>query len=79
MYDFLKQYAKEQRGANPGFGWNGNVPTNYKTSDGTALGRWVNRQRVMYGKTNNLDAERAKKLDVIGLRPIASSRQKSWS
>ena len=30
--------------------WDGNFPTNHKTDDGKALGRWVNNQRTAKSK-----------------------------
>eukprot|EP00536_Pseudo-nitzschia_multiseries_P007419 jgi/Psemu1/195655/e_gw1.175.46.1 len=47
--------------------WDGNVPTTYKTTDGKALGRWVNNQRSAKSK-GSLKEEREKRLVDAGLK-----------
>ena len=47
--------------------WDGNVPTNYKTKAGKALGRWVNNQRSAKSK-GTLKEEREQRLVDSGLR-----------
>lgn len=47
--------------------WDGNVPTNHKTQDGKALGRWVNNQRSAKSK-GNLKDEREDRLIAAGLK-----------
>jgi hypothetical protein len=47
--------------------WDGNVPTNYKTKDGKALGRWINNQRSAKSK-GTLKDEREVRLVSTGLK-----------
>jgi hypothetical protein len=47
--------------------WDGNVPTNFKTTPGKALGRWVNNQRSAKSK-GTLKDEREQRLVDSGLR-----------
>lgn len=47
--------------------WDGNVPTNHKTEDGKALGRWVNNQRTAKSK-GTLKEDRIRKLEDAGLK-----------
>ena len=47
--------------------WDGNVPTNYKTSCGKALGRWVNNQRSAKSK-GTLKEDREERLVAAGLK-----------
>lgn len=47
--------------------WDGNVPTNYKSQDGKALGRWVNNQRSAKSK-GALKEDREQRLIDIGLK-----------
>jgi hypothetical protein len=47
--------------------WDGNVPTNHKTKDGKALGRWVNNQRSARAK-GTLKADREQRLVDAGLK-----------
>lgn len=47
--------------------WDGNVPTTFKTSDGKALGRWVNNQRSAKSK-GALKDDREKRLVDAGLK-----------
>lgn len=47
--------------------WDGNVPTNYKTRDGKALGRWINNQRSAKAK-GALKLDRESRLVDTGLR-----------
>jgi Helicase associated domain len=47
--------------------WDGNVPTNYKSSDGKALGRWVNNQRSAKSK-GSLKEDREQRLIDAGLK-----------
>jgi Helicase associated domain len=57
--------------------WDGNVPTNYKSKDGMALGRWVNNQRSAKAK-GNLKDDREQRLIDAGLKwsVVASN---SWN
>lgn len=65
--------AEEKRS----WAWDGNVPTNYKTDDGKALGRWVNNQRTAKTK-GTLKDERIKRLEDAGLKwSVLSSN--SWN
>lgn len=57
--------------------WDGNVPTSHKTTDGKALGRWVNNQRSAKAK-GNLRADREDRLVQAGLKwSVLSSN--SWN
>ena len=47
--------------------WDGNVPTNYKSKDGMALGRWVNNQRSAKAK-GTLKDDREQRLISAGLK-----------
>eukprot|EP00592_Proboscia_alata_P014773 CAMPEP_0194396170 /NCGR_PEP_ID=MMETSP0174-20130528/124833_1 /TAXON_ID=216777 /ORGANISM="Proboscia alata, Strain PI-D3" /LENGTH=1160 /DNA_ID=CAMNT_0039192193 /DNA_START=129 /DNA_END=3611 /DNA_ORIENTATION=+ len=47
--------------------WDGNVPTNFKTKDGKALGRWINNQRSAKSK-GSLKPDRDEKLFRTGLK-----------
>lgn len=47
--------------------WDGNVPTNYKSKDGMALGRWVNNQRSAKAK-GTLKDDREQRLIGAGLK-----------
>lgn len=47
--------------------WDGNVPTTYKTSDGKALGRWINNQRSAKSK-GTLKNDREQRLVGAGLK-----------
>jgi Helicase associated domain len=47
--------------------WDGNVPTNYKSKDGKALGRWVNNQRSAKSK-GTLKEDREERLIDAGLK-----------
>lgn len=47
--------------------WDGNVPTNYKTKCGKALGRWVNNQRSAKSK-GTLKDDREERLIEAGLK-----------
>jgi len=47
--------------------WDGHVPTNYKTKDGKALGRWINNQRSAHAK-GSLKKDREERLVSAGLR-----------
>ncbi|KAL7563615.1 hypothetical protein ACA910_013356 [Epithemia clementina (nom. ined.)] len=47
--------------------WDGNVPTNHKTEDGKALGRWVNNQRTAKVK-GALRDDRIRRLEDAGLK-----------
>mmetsp|Transcript_22915 Transcript_22915/g.35373 ORF Transcript_22915/g.35373 Transcript_22915/m.35373 type:complete len:788 (-) Transcript_22915:926-3289(-) len=57
--------------------WDGNVPTTYKTSDGKALGRWINNQRSAKHK-GVLKAEREARLIGTGLKWSVLSTN-SWT
>ena len=67
MYENLLRYIEERKEATGE--WDGNVPTNYKTSDNPpkALGRWINRQRTSHIK-KKLKKEYVDKLDRVGLK-----------
>ena len=76
MFDALVEYREERRAedtknmseeAKLQWTWDGNVPTNYKTKDGKALGRWINNQRSAKGK-GNLKEEREERLVAAGLK-----------
>ena len=47
--------------------WDGHVPTNYKTKDGKALGRWINNQRSAHAK-GSLKKDREERLVSAGLK-----------
>jgi hypothetical protein len=76
MFECLVNYVQEQR-QNDTEGmseedaekweWSGNVPTMYKTSDGKALGRWINNQRSAKSK-GSLKPEREERLISTGLK-----------
>jgi len=57
--------------------WDGNVPTNYKTVDGKALGRWVNNQRSAKHK-GTLKRDRELRLVSTGLKWSVLSTN-TWS
>jgi hypothetical protein len=76
MFDCLVAYVKDQRGKEiqglseedeKNWEWTGNVPTMYKTSDGKALGRWINNQRSAKSK-GSLKADREERLIGTGLK-----------
>lgn len=61
-YNLAKEYYEEHG--------NLDVPMDYKTKDGTLLGRWVGRQRKLrkgIGKGSPLTEDQIKKLDLIGM------------
>jgi hypothetical protein len=60
----LKNATQKQRDE---WEWDGNVPTNYKTKDGKALGRWINNQRSAKSK-GTLKYDREEKLVDAGLK-----------
>lgn len=57
-------FSEEERNE---WSWDGNVPTTHKTSDGKALGRWVNNQRSAKSK-GTLKADREDRLLQAGLK-----------
>uniref|UniRef100_A0A6U5G2Q3 Helicase-associated domain-containing protein n=1 Tax=Corethron hystrix TaxID=216773 RepID=A0A6U5G2Q3_9STRA len=69
----LEQTTRERNrrgpsaGLPPNWKWDGNVPTNYRTPDGRALGRWINNQRSAKNK-NVLKPEREERLVRTGLK-----------
>lgn len=65
MFDTLVAYVddKEKKGVK----WDGNVPANYRTDEGRALGRWINRQRSANVK-KKLKQEYVEKLSKLGLK-----------
>jgi len=76
MFDCLVSYVKDQRTKESqgmseedakDWEWTGNVPTMYKTSDGKALGRWINNQRSAKSK-GSLKADREERLIGTGLK-----------
>jgi hypothetical protein len=76
MFDCLVAYVKEQKLKDTDgmseeeaekWEWSGNVPTMYKTSDGKALGRWINNQRSAKSK-GSLKTEREERLISTGLK-----------
>ena len=76
MFDCLVSYVKEEKEKSTkglsdeeitNWEWSGNVPTNYKTQDNKALGRWINNQRSAKSK-DNLKPEREVKLVSTGLK-----------
>ena len=75
MFACLQEFAVERQDAKAP--WDGNVPTNYKTGDGLALGRWVNNQRSAKAK-GNLREDREERLIAAGLKwsVVASN---SWN
>lgn len=75
MYKVLEEYVKERKELDPKNSWDGNVPANYKTKDGKALGRWVNRQRSNYGK-KKIKKEQIEKLNAIGMKWSVHDRNK---
>jgi len=85
MFDCLvafieEQKKKEQKAAAENkqkWEWDGNVPTTYKTSDGKALGRWINNQRSAKHK-GVLKAEREARLIGTGLKWSVLSTN-SWT
>jgi hypothetical protein len=65
MFETLQEYVdarKKELGK-----WDGNVPANYRTDDGRALGRWINRQRTAFQK-KKLRKDYVDKLQSIGLK-----------
>jgi Helicase associated domain len=81
MYTCLLEFAAERQAVESAKAttttWDGNVPTNYKTRDGLALGRWVNNQRSAKAK-GNLREDREERLIEAGLKwsVVASN---SWN
>lgn len=76
MFDSLLAYIEERRQEDTlnsteeekkDWIWDGNVPTTYKTTDGKALGRWVNNQRSAKAK-GTLKADREERLIQAGLK-----------
>jgi Helicase associated domain len=75
MFECLLEFVKEQTVDTTGMTekerkeveWDGNVPTTYKTTDGKALGRWINNQRSAKHK-GVLKKEREIKLMSTGLK-----------
>jgi hypothetical protein len=76
MFVCLVLYVKEQRDKETQgmseddetkWEWSGNVPTMYKTSDGKALGRWINNQRSAKSK-GSLKPDREDRLIGTGLK-----------
>lgn len=69
MYEVLREYAEEQKKLDPENGWDGNVPSTYKTKHNPpkALGRWVNRQRSNYSK-KKIKKDQIEKLSRLGLK-----------
>ena len=57
-FKLAEQYYKEHR--------NLDVPSNYKTKDGTHLGSWIGRQKQLH-RTNSLSIDQIKKLNSIGM------------
>jgi Helicase associated domain len=79
MYSCLLEFAAERQAVESAktSTWDGNVPTNYKTRDGMALGRWVNNQRSAKAK-GNLREDREERLIEAGLKwSVVSSN--SWN
>jgi len=72
MYQTLTAYVQRQVDLHGR--WDGNVPANYKTTDGRALGRWINRQRTSFAK-NRLKAEYSQRLSAIGLKWSVHGKQ----
>ena len=76
MFDCLVVYVREQKGKETQamseeetktWEWSGNVPTMYKTTDGKALGRWINNQRSAKSK-GSLKSDREQRLVGTGLK-----------
>ncbi len=57
-FKLAEQYYREHR--------NLDVPSNYKTKDGTHLGSWIGRQKQLH-RTNSLSNDQIKKLNSIGM------------
>lgn len=57
-FKLAEQYYREHR--------NLDVPSNYKTKDGTHLGSWLGRQKQLH-RTNSLSNDQIKKLNSIGM------------
>jgi Helicase associated domain len=76
MFSALLEFAQERRSEETkelsdqhtlDWTWDGHVPTNHKTSDGKALGRWVNNQRSAKTK-GTLRLDREERLVGAGLK-----------
>jgi len=76
MFECLVSYVQEQKQKDTEgmsedelekWEWSGNVPTMYKTTDGKALGRWINNQRSAKSK-GTLKPEREERLISTGLK-----------
>lgn len=65
MFDTLVAYVDDKE--KKGIKWDGNVPANYRTDEGRALGRWINRQRSAHVK-KKLKQEYVEKLSKLGLK-----------
>lgn len=57
-FKLAEQYYREHR--------NLDVPSNYKTKDGTHLGSWISRQKQLH-RTNSLSNDQIMKLNSIGM------------
>jgi Helicase associated domain len=86
MYNALLEFAKDREETETKdmstdeksqWVWDGHVPTNFKTKDGKALGRWVNNQRSAKGK-GTLKDEREDRLVAAGLK-FTEQRSAGWS
>ena len=71
MYECAKQYYEENGDLN--------VPKRFKTTNGLALGAWIETQRRVYNSKANgiLTDEQIKKLDTIGMR-WETIKELSW-
>jgi hypothetical protein len=76
MFECMIEFAKERKAEDTknmteeekkAWVWDGNVPTNFKSKDGMALGRWVNNQRSAKAK-GTLKDEREQRLIGAGLK-----------